>query len=38
MLSKNFKNLKINLTKGVKDHCTENCKTFMKEFDGDTNK
>ena len=36
--SKRTKHLGINLTKEVKDLYSENCKTFMKETEDDTNK
>ena len=36
--SKRMKYLKINLTKEVKDLCTENCNTLVKEIKEHTNK
>ena len=36
--TKQNKNLGINLTMELKDMYTENCKTLMKEIEGDTNK
>ena len=36
--SKRIKHLGINLPKEVKDPCSENCKTLMKEIEDDTNR